>query len=77
MPIRRETRAKSEAVEEKRASVAQQVATLVTMGRDAAADWMQIRKSCIGRRIDPPGEVGIADLGSASSELANLRDRSA
>jgi hypothetical protein len=68
--FRAKAEAKSAAVEEKRASLAQDAAALVTMGRDAAAEWSRVRKSCLRRGIEAPGEVLVADLGGVSSELA-------
>jgi hypothetical protein len=68
--FRAKAEAKSEAAEEKRASLARDTPVVVAMGRDAAADWSRFRNSCRRRGVDPPPQVLVADLGGASSELA-------
>lgn len=68
--------AKSAATEERRASLAQEAAAVVQMGRDAQRQWGLYRNSCRRRGAPPPREVLISDLGDVSSELAKSQGES-
>jgi hypothetical protein len=64
---------RSEAVDAKLASLAQEAAAAVAEWREAQREWSGVRKSCLRRGVRVPGEVLVSDLGAAISELGKAQ----